>query len=183
MDTLDDVVNTLLKHPFYLADIGKYRDRPRRPMIEVNEKGCFIWQGTSNSKGYPTRGVGGALVHRMAWIAFNGAIPDGYEIHHACAGCPNKMCIRIDHLMCLSPEEHRLIEGRPLKLNPAKVREILLLVVAGVPRRVIAAQYDIKPHYVTEIKNAKVWKNVVRDFWRERGAWPVRGRASLQVAA
>ena len=168
----------LLLHPFYKQEIGAWGGRPRRSMLEVDAKGCFIWQGCFNSKGYPTRGQ--MLAHRLAWIAFFGPIPDGRQIHHECG---DKRCINIHHLRCLTPEEHRAIEGRPPKLDATKVRQILRLIVAGVPRRAVASQFGIARHYLTDIKKARVWKQVVGDFWREQGLCRAGADRELRRAA
>lgn len=154
--------DAVLENPFYKQDIGAWGDRPKRAMFAANENGCFIWQGCFNSKGYPCRGS--MLVHRQAWIAFYGSIPAGWQCHHV---CKDKRCINISHLRCLSEKDHRLVEGHPLKLDVEKVREILRLIADGVPRRVIAARFNIARHYVTDIKNGKAWKQVVGDFKRE----------------
>jgi len=51
-------------------------------------------------------------ISRKAWIRHNGAIPDGYEIHHKDFDETN---FDIDNLECLTPLEHRRrhVEGAP----------------------------------------------------------------------
>jgi hypothetical protein len=156
-------VSTISSDPFYAQPLRPWGGRPERAMFNVNEEGCFIWQGCVNSKGYPCRGS--MLVHRLAWISFFGPIPGGCQIHHI---CKDKRCINISHLECLTVADHREVEGRPLKLDEQKVRTILMLCDQGVPRRVIAAEFDIARHYVTDIRNGKAWKHVVREYRREQ---------------
>lgn len=158
-----DRLAAVLAHPFYNERIRPWGGRPKRDMMQVDEKGCFIWQGCFNSKGYACRGK--LLVHRAAWAAFFGTIPAEHQIHHVCG---DKRCINIDHLQCVTIEEHRAAEGRPLKLNADKVWRILELLERGWSRREIAEQFDIARHHVTAIKKGRVWKAVV-DAFRRRG--------------
>ncbi|MES2177835.1 MAG: HNH endonuclease [Gemmatimonadota bacterium] len=164
----------LLAHPFYCNDIRAARGRPKRSMIQIDDGGCFVWQGCLTSKKYPCRGP---LVHRLAWAAFFGPIPHEYEIHHICR---NKQCINIDHLQCLSIREHRLLGHRPLKLDAEKVLAILSLIVEGVPRREIAARFGIARHYVTDLKNGRAWKSLVQGFWKRQESQDVSDIPSAQ---
>jgi len=61
---------------------------------QSNGYGGFNWQ----NKSWPT--------HRFAWIAFRGAIPPLYEIHHE---CEITQCCNPDHLLPTSEADHLLI--------------------------------------------------------------------------
>src|SRR5687768_13078622 len=104
----------LRSYPFYHRSPGAWGGKPRRRWVMPDERGCLVFQGALNSKGYGC--VGEGLVHRMAWVALRGPIPIGYEIHHT---CKNKQCCNVDHLVCLSRQEHAQLEARPQKLNVA----------------------------------------------------------------
>jgi hypothetical protein len=76
---------------------------------------CHIWTRALTKAGYATRvarGAGGkklTMVHREAYEAARGEIPDGYDLHHL---CEQPACIRVDHLVALTRSEHlRLHRG------------------------------------------------------------------------
>lgn len=66
----DSVVESLLRH------------------LELAESGCWLWTGLINAAGYgvvPFIGPGiTVLVHRLAFMAFVGPIPDELTIDHLC---------------------------------------------------------------------------------------------------
>lgn len=68
--------------------------------ITVTDKGCWEWQGASSSNKWGRYGIiwlqgKGWRVHRIAYKAWVGSIPDGYVIHHKCL---NTLCCNPDHL-------------------------------------------------------------------------------------
>lgn len=47
--------------------------------------GCWMWTGRLCREGYGHMdGASSALVHRVAWEAFNGPVPDGLHVMHLC---------------------------------------------------------------------------------------------------
>lgn len=71
---------------------------------------CWTWTRSLNSGGYghyrvPGRGQGEPPLraHRLAYILFNGQIPDGLQLHHI---CENRACCNPDHLKPVTPKEH-----------------------------------------------------------------------------
>lgn len=64
--------------------------------ITVADNGCWIW-GRSLIGGYGGIHHQGALwrAHRLAYVAWKGAIPDGLVIDHLCC---NKACVNPSHL-------------------------------------------------------------------------------------
>lgn len=79
---------------------------------------CILGKGKPSHYGYARVSIHNKLyfAHRLAYEQVFGEIPEGIHIHHK---CDNKMCINVNHLEALSPEEHRRIHTHP------KLRAIL----------------------------------------------------------
>ena len=67
--------------------------------------GCHIWLGPDNGEGYgrwikckPYK-----YVHRVAYEAVKGPIPEGHEIHHRCRV---RSCFNPEHLVAITRGEH-----------------------------------------------------------------------------
>jgi DNA-binding XRE family transcriptional regulator len=79
--------------------------------------GCLEWQGALTRTGYGQIGVKGKVlsVHRVAYEAVAGPIPDGLEIDHLCR---NRACVKPDHLEAVTHRENlrrAVREKRPPK--------------------------------------------------------------------
>ena len=64
------------------------------PSFIVDQNGCWIWTRLLNG-GARYAMHAGQYVHRLHWEAFNGPIPDGYEIDHLCRV---RCCVNPAHL-------------------------------------------------------------------------------------
>lgn len=73
--------------------------------------GCAVAAGYVNRRDGYARvyrpGLGMRLAHRVAWEEAVGPIPSGYEIHHICR---TRACLRVDHMVLVTPQEHKAIE-------------------------------------------------------------------------
>lgn len=65
--------------------------------VAKRDDDCWLWTGARNSRGYGQWGVNGRSrsVHRVAYEALVGPIPDGLTIDHLCS---NKLCVNPEHL-------------------------------------------------------------------------------------
>ena len=80
---------------------------PPRFVAKLSETttGCWEWQGTKDRAGYGRFGSGKRgtnIVHRIAYLALVGPIPEGKELDHLCR---NRGCCNPDHL---EPVTHRV---------------------------------------------------------------------------
>ena len=87
-----------------------FRQLPTGCWIVVNKK--------TNKDGYfRKRWVNGfEMFHRFIWRAHHGDIPVGHEINHK---CHNRGCCNIEHLECLSRNEHLVMTNKERWLNPS----------------------------------------------------------------
>lgn len=85
--------------------------------------GCKIWHG-ARLKNYGVIRVNGKSrrVHRVAWEAVNGPVPDGLELDHTCHTkadcdrgneCPHRPCWNTDHLEPVTHAENVLRGDSP----------------------------------------------------------------------
>lgn len=85
--------------------------------------GCWLWTGYVRSDGYAVRSVrrngrvGAEYVHRLAYQAFIGPIPDGAQLDHLCR---TRHCLNPDHLEPVSPRVNTLRGDAPTAKNYAK---------------------------------------------------------------
>lgn len=106
---------------------------------------CIEWTGARTSSGYGHRTIKGRQfqVHRLAWEAANGPIPDGMCVLHR---CDNRPCFNIEHLFLGTRLDNNLdaiAKGRArrnprrgeshaqAKFTDAQAEEIRTLYAAG----------------------------------------------------
>lgn len=64
--------------------------------VKVDERGCWLWQGTRDACGYGRVRIGrlNTGAHRVAYDAFVGPIGDAYVLHR----CDVPQCVNPEHL-------------------------------------------------------------------------------------
>lgn len=69
---------------------------------------CWTWIGAQFRNGYGAFSAYGDQfrAHRFAYELLKGPIPDGMIVHHTCV---NPACVNPDHLECVSPADHLLL--------------------------------------------------------------------------
>lgn len=72
-----------------------------------NEQGCWVWEGAKQPNGYGKLKVQGRteLVHRAAYEAWVGPIPDGWVVDHKCS---NRACCNPEHLEAVEQRENTI---------------------------------------------------------------------------
>lgn len=88
--------------------------------IVVRPNGCWEWQGARSKGGYGQISHEGRVlyVHRVAYEAVHGPIPEGKQIDHLCRV---RHCCRPAHLEAVSPRENSLRGNGPTAVNARKV--------------------------------------------------------------
>jgi hypothetical protein len=81
-------------------------ERLWRHVRKTDPNDCWLWLGAGNGAGYGVIGTDHArhkLVHRVAWEAEHGPIPDGLHIDHLCC---TKLCVNVRHMELVTPGEN-----------------------------------------------------------------------------
>lgn len=79
---------------------------------------CHLWTAGTDQNGYGRFRFNGKRVkaHRLAFELAFGPIEDGLEIAHV---CNNKLCVNIEHLKAVTPQEHWVLD-RELKRHSGR---------------------------------------------------------------
>jgi hypothetical protein len=88
-------------------------ERAFRRVDRSEDTDCWIWTGPVQNQGYGHISLGPGwheLAHRFFYERLVGRpIPDGMVLHHV---CHNKLCVRPDHLECVTVDEHRQLHTK-----------------------------------------------------------------------
>lgn len=129
--------------------------------VDKTEEGCWLWTGTTTSKGYGYLKIGrkNMLAHRLSYMWNTGPIPDGLFILHR---CDTPACIRPDHLYVGDNSRNtrdffeRGPKGRRKKLTPEEVREIRR-GKGTMTQTKIAQVFGVTPQTIGRILSGKRW--------------------------
>ncbi len=83
-----------------------------------NEKGCWLWTGAKEKRGYGKFTVGKVtmMAHRFAYHACFGSIPDHLTCDHLCR---NPSCVNPNHIELVSMREN-LLRGNTFQARNAR---------------------------------------------------------------
>ncbi len=103
--------------------------------------------------------------HRVSWSLNNGPIPDGMCVCHK---CDNRKCVNPKHLFLGTHLDNALDKYRKnrqrivygdnhpgIKITVAQRAEILALLNAGTPQRLVAIKYGVSQSLISLVKNGK----------------------------
>lgn len=136
---------------------------------------CYLWNRRRDNWGYGKASVRvGEIVktmgaHRLAWMLFNGRIPEGlFVLHH----CDTPACVRLSHLFLGTPQDNMTdmkIKGRgkclrgednpTSKLTWPEVRRIREIVAGGETMAATARMFHVGRTAIRAI--------ILRDHWKE----------------
>ena len=132
---LSDLVFGLIRDAYKSGYIMKMEEeeatltvRPEvkeRFFAKVDRSGdCWLWKGAANKNGYGFFRYKGKsdYAHRVAYLIYHVTIPDGFFIVQ---NCPNKLCVRKEHLETRSVSEHarRAVMARHRRAKESKIEE------------------------------------------------------------
>ena len=139
--------------------------------ISINERGCWIWTGATNNKGYGRININRVLCypHRLMYEIFFGPIPDGLKVLHDCDTPP---CCNPGHLFLGTTKDnaqdarskgrlkivHHVGEKHGMaKLTDEAVRDILS---SDSTLKIMAEKYGVSIALIGYVRAGKIWKHV-----------------------
>jgi len=147
------------------------KDRIENKVELVTESGCWIWMGTTTTRGYGQieSDTKKYYAHRASYQAFVGEIPEGMNVCHR---CDNRFCVNPSHLF-LGTQKDNLQDmkrkGRSTigeknarsKLTHAQVAmiKVLLKNKTQTDER-LAEQFGVTRGAINLIKQGKRWNHV-----------------------
>jgi hypothetical protein len=158
-----------------LARFSSLEDRFKSCLSSPDSKGCILWSGAKNQKGYGYISKEGVQrkAHRVAWEIAHGPIPDGLVVCHKC-DVPS--CVNIEHLFLGTNSDNMrdmVAKGRHVnngkhgaashfaKLNEDMVAEIRRRhSVGGVSQTRLGKEFNVSAATVCEIVSRKTWAHL-----------------------
>lgn len=122
---------------------------------------CWLWTGSVNNRGYGHTSWNGRLiyVHRLAYLAWIGAIPEGAVVCHR---CDVPACFRPDHLFLGSQVDN-------MRDSVAKRRNAAVTHPERVARGERAGGVRLTPEGVREIRRRRLGGETVSSLARAFG--------------
>lgn len=143
--------------------------------VGIAESGCWEWRAARFRSGYARyHAEDQVLAHRVAWILWKGAIPDGLCV---CHHCDNRNCVNPEHLFLGTHldnmrdmtrkgrgnrREPKLGERNPASIfTEADIRRMRGLYESGaLSQHAIARRYGVAQGVISNIVNRKRWAHV-----------------------
>lgn len=134
--------------------------------------GCKIWNGSRTPFGHGVISVfgEGTLVHRAAWEAGKGSIPESIDCLHDCPGGDNPACWNVDHLWLGTQADNnadRDRKGRHVALKGEQhggailtTQQVLAIRADDRLNYVIGAEYGVSGGQVGRIKSRDAWGHI-----------------------
>lgn len=140
---------------------------------------CVLFDGLKNDRGYGVkyRPSDRKMVkaHSQAWEREHGSVPVGMHLHHRCG---TRACVRVDHLLLVTPVEHYRLHGMYSREDliaamwgfevkygrqpQASDWDATKARANGYPERARRYYADGWPHYSTAVKVFGSWGAALR---------------------
>lgn len=137
--------------------------------VNIVEGCCWKWRGSANTSGYGLMKYQGKgqSAHRVSYKVFNGPIPDGLHILHA---CDHPWCVNPAHLRAGTAVENRADCKARGRLNVKRGSEngwsklteenVLEIRTAKVTAKMLAEKFGLNEGSVHNIRRGQTWKHV-----------------------
>jgi hypothetical protein len=117
---------------------------------ELTSSGCWLPRGDAGTSTQRSRAA------RRVFRIFRGPIPAGTVVGRSCS---EPACVSPWHLQPLTPAEAAQ-RGHRARLTPDDVLDIRRLRALGVPRRRVAALFDVHETCISHITARRRWRSV-----------------------
>lgn len=120
------------------------------------ERGCHIWIGSRDAKGYGLVGTSTNTrrAHRVAYEEVHGPVPDGLVLDHECR---TRACVNARHLRAVTNAQNCRTGGKA-KLDMGRAREIRAAREAGEPAASLARRYGVGETTIEDVVAGRTWR-------------------------
>jgi hypothetical protein len=137
--------------------VRNHDKRGTSPKYKVDENGCWLFTGWTNTKGYGMirDGARMRIAHRVFYERTKGPIPEGMQLDHLCRV---PACVNPAHLEPVTNTQNAR-RGRKPKLTIEQVREIRSRPKVYGSTLALAREFGVHTATITTIRNQpdKVW--------------------------
>lgn len=133
---------------------------------------CWLWTASLAGKGYGQMKLPKQrkqeYAHRLAYMIYKGAIPDGIQVCHK---CDNPRCCNPEHIFLGTSsdnhldmkEKNRHLYGEKnsqAKLSDTKISQIKKCIDSGMSQSIIAKAFGIHQTTVSKINRGCRWQHI-----------------------